>query len=217
MVPATPVGLRDRVIILTLVFTGRRGAEVLGMTAGSISVDGTTDFYSYRGKGGKAGKRELPRPACEAIWQWLECVGKDPATMQPDESLWLPREAGAASRAGRSIPTCGATRRRRACRRVVCTSSGIQPQGAGAMWERQSKTCRGSSTTPAWGSDDDLPAASRGSGGPELGEVAEGDRGLVCDAPFIQFHQLQAVRSDDRDRRCSRSPAATFCLVANGQ
>ena len=40
---------------------------------------------------------------------------------------------------------------------------------------------------------------------------------LVCDAPSIQFHQLQAVRSADRDRRCSRSPAATFCLVANGR
>ena len=60
LVPATPVGLRDRAIILTLVFTSRRRAEVLGMTAGSISVDGTTVFYSYRGKGGKAGKRELP-------------------------------------------------------------------------------------------------------------------------------------------------------------
>ncbi len=44
-------------------------------------------------------------------------------------------------------------------------------------------------------------------------KVAEADRGLVCDAPSLQFHQLQAVRSDDRDRRCSRSPAATFCLV----
>ena len=32
------------------------------MTAGSISVDGTTVFSSYRGKGGKAEKRELPRP-----------------------------------------------------------------------------------------------------------------------------------------------------------
>ena len=109
LVPATPVGLRDRAIILTLVFTGRRRAEVLGMTAGSISADGTTVFYSYRGKGGKTGKRELPRPAFEAIWQWLECVGKDPATMQPDESLWLPRDADAASRAGRSMPGCGVT------------------------------------------------------------------------------------------------------------
>ena len=50
MVPATPVGLRDRAIILTLVFTGRRRAEVLGMTAGSILVDGTTVFYSYRAR-----------------------------------------------------------------------------------------------------------------------------------------------------------------------
>ena len=55
VVPATLVGLRDRAIILTLVFTGRRRAEVLGMTAGSISVEGEVVFYSYRGKGGKAG------------------------------------------------------------------------------------------------------------------------------------------------------------------
>ena len=84
VVPATPVGLRDRAIILTLVFTGRRRAEVLSMTTGSISVEGEVVFYSYRGKGGKTGKRELPRPAFEAILTWLEYVGKDPATMQPD-------------------------------------------------------------------------------------------------------------------------------------
>ena len=48
LVPATSVGLRDRAIILTLVFTGRRRAEVLGMTAGSISVENATVFYSYR-------------------------------------------------------------------------------------------------------------------------------------------------------------------------
>ena len=36
--------------------------------------------------------------------------------------------------------------------------------------------------------------AARGAEGPELGEDAEGDRGLVCDAPSVQFHQLQAGR-----------------------
>ena len=97
IVPATLVGLRDRAIILTLVFTGRRRAEVLGMTAGSISVEGEVVFYSYRGKGGKTGKRELPRPAFEAILTWLEYVGKDPATMRADESLWP------ATRGGRGI------------------------------------------------------------------------------------------------------------------
>ena len=56
IVPATPVGLRDRAIILTLVFTGRRRAEVLGMTAGSISVEGTAVFYTYRGQGRQDGE-----------------------------------------------------------------------------------------------------------------------------------------------------------------
>jgi len=63
VLPATRVGLRDRAIILTLTFTGRRRAEVLGMTAGSLSIEGGTVYYTYRGKGGKTGKRELPRPA----------------------------------------------------------------------------------------------------------------------------------------------------------
>ena len=48
VVPNTPVGLRDRAIILTLTFTGRRRAEVMGLTAGSISVEGDTVFYSYK-------------------------------------------------------------------------------------------------------------------------------------------------------------------------
>ena len=94
LVPATPVGLRDRAIILTLVFTGRRRAEVLGMTAGSISVEAATVFYSYRGKGGKTGKRELPRPAYQVILTWLDCVGKDLAVMRPDESLWPDTRGG---------------------------------------------------------------------------------------------------------------------------
>ncbi len=59
VVPPTPVGLRDRAIILMLTFTGRRRAEVLGMTAGSISEEGGAVFYSYRGKGGKTGKRDF--------------------------------------------------------------------------------------------------------------------------------------------------------------
>ena len=64
------------------------------MTAGSISVEGEVVFYSYRGKGGKAGKRELPRPAFEAVLAWLGSVGKDLRTMQPDESLWPDTRAG---------------------------------------------------------------------------------------------------------------------------
>jgi site-specific recombinase XerD len=87
VVPQTPVGLRDRAIILTLVFTGRRRAEVLGMTAGCLSYEGGV-FYSYVGKGHKTGKRELPRPAFESIEAWLAVVGRDLTTMKASESLW---------------------------------------------------------------------------------------------------------------------------------
>ena len=87
VVPASPVGLRDRAIILTLVLTGRRRAEVLGMTVSSIQVDGSL-YYTYRGKGGKAGKRELPRPAYEAINLWLATRDLTLEAMAPAASLW---------------------------------------------------------------------------------------------------------------------------------
>jgi integrase len=93
VVPSTPVGLRDRAIILTLVLTGRRRAEVLGLKVGDIIDQGAT-FYCYRGKGGKRGKRELPRPALEAIEAWLACTGRSLATMAPDDSLWPETRTG---------------------------------------------------------------------------------------------------------------------------
>jgi len=88
MVPETPVGFRDRAIILTLTFTGRRRAEVLGLKAGSISFDDGRVFYEYRGKGGKTGKRELPAPAFDAIQGWLSRIGKTVETMKTEDSLW---------------------------------------------------------------------------------------------------------------------------------
>src|ERR1035437_9068287 len=39
VIPDTPQGLRDRAIILTLLLTGRRRAEVFSMTAGSLSFE----------------------------------------------------------------------------------------------------------------------------------------------------------------------------------
>jgi integrase len=86
VVPSTPVGLHDRAIIFTLVMTGRRRAEVLGMTAGSISVEDRV-YYTYRGKGGETGKRELPQPAYEAIRGWLAATGRSLEAMAPDASL----------------------------------------------------------------------------------------------------------------------------------
>ncbi|MGD0116291.1 MAG: tyrosine-type recombinase/integrase [Dehalococcoidia bacterium] len=59
VIPETPAGLRDKAIVLTLVLTGQRRAEVFNLKVGDlIRTDGP--FYTYRGKGGKRGKRELP-------------------------------------------------------------------------------------------------------------------------------------------------------------
>ncbi len=88
VVPDSPIGLRDRAIILTLVLTGRRRAEVISMKAGNLILDGDRAYYTYRGKGGKQGHRELPQPALNAIRASLAAFGKDITTMSPDESLW---------------------------------------------------------------------------------------------------------------------------------
>jgi len=86
-IPETPVGLRDKAIVLTLTFTGRRRNEVIGLKVGSLEV-GEVVLYKYRGKGGKQGRRELPRPAFEAIKKALAAFDKDLSNMTPEESLW---------------------------------------------------------------------------------------------------------------------------------
>ena len=88
VIPDSPVGLRDRAIILMLVLTGRRRAEVLGMKAGDLSIEGELTYYTYRGKGGKRGRRELPQPALDAIKVGVAAFGIDPCTMVPETPLW---------------------------------------------------------------------------------------------------------------------------------
>ena len=88
IVPRTPVGLRDRAIILTLVLTGRRRAEVLQMKVGDLSVEGDRAYYTYRGKGGKRGHRELPKPAFEAIRTALAAFGRNLSDIAPETPLW---------------------------------------------------------------------------------------------------------------------------------
>jgi len=102
-IPDTPVGLRDRAIILTLTLTGRRRSEVLSLTRGEILCENGTAFYTYRGKGGKVGKRELPRPAFEAVERALAAWGKSLATLNPAESLWPSASPGTNGRG----PTSG--------------------------------------------------------------------------------------------------------------
>jgi integrase/recombinase XerC len=95
VVPDTLRGRRDRAILLVLVLTGRRRAEVIGLRAGDLSLEGDKAYYQYIGKGHKTGRRELPRPAYEAILRTLADAGRDLATMASAESLW---QAGAGPR-----------------------------------------------------------------------------------------------------------------------
>jgi site-specific recombinase XerD len=102
VIPATKSGLRDRAIVLTLTLTGRRRTEVLEMKRGDLSSDSDRVFYSYRGKGGKTAKRELPRPAYNAIEEQLLAWGKDLTAMDKKESLWPTDDAERAA-AGQGI------------------------------------------------------------------------------------------------------------------
>jgi site-specific recombinase XerD len=88
VIPRTKSGLRDRAIVLVLTLTGRRRTEVLEMKRGDLINDSDRVFYSYRGKGGKTAKRELPRPAYDAIAGQLAAWGKDLSAMDAKESLW---------------------------------------------------------------------------------------------------------------------------------
>jgi len=93
VVPDTVAGRRDRALLLTFILTGRRRSEVIGLTASDISLEGETAFYSYKGKGGKRGRRELPRPAFEALCATLADAGLGLAEMDQATSLWQ-AEAG---------------------------------------------------------------------------------------------------------------------------
>jgi integrase/recombinase XerC len=95
VVPDTVAGRRDRALLLFFVLTGRRRSEVIGLTAGDISVEGDTAYYSYRGKGGKRGRRELPRPAYDALLVTLADAGVSLPDMDPAASLW---QAGVGTR-----------------------------------------------------------------------------------------------------------------------
>jgi integrase len=94
VIPPSRQGLRDRAIILTLVLTGRRRAEVFRMTAGDLSFENGIYFYQYRGKGGKTGRREFPQPALDALRAALAAFGKDLGIMGPEESLWPSQSTG---------------------------------------------------------------------------------------------------------------------------
>ena len=147
VIPDDMGGRRDRAIILTLVLTGRRRSEVLNLKVGDIEWEGERAYYSYRGKGGKQGRRELPRPAFDAIRRTLTDLGKPwrpwhrtsrsgrlPLGPKVCPSLWL------------TLVSSGIWRRRD-YQRVASTCSAIQRRSSGATPETASRRFLSSSTT----------------------------------------------------------------------
>jgi integrase/recombinase XerD len=87
-VPVTPAGQRDRAIILTMVLTGLRRAEVMGLRAGALTDQGGVTYYSTVVKGGHHRQRELPRPAFKAICTALTAQGRPLDTLAPEDRLF---------------------------------------------------------------------------------------------------------------------------------
>ena len=86
-IPDSPAGNRDRAIILTFLLTGRRRSEILNLKAGDLTRNGAV-YFSYRGKGGKQRRRELPEPCLSAIVDALAARGKKLDDMADDELLF---------------------------------------------------------------------------------------------------------------------------------
>lgn len=72
-IPTDPIGLRDRAIVVLVLFTGLRRAEALGLRIRDVDLDAAT--FAVRVKGGRSRRRALPPPAADAIERWLEASG----------------------------------------------------------------------------------------------------------------------------------------------
>ena len=70
------------------ILTGRRRAEVLGLTAGTSAWKARRPSTPTGARAGSAGGAELPRPACEALHATLSDAGLDLASMDPTASIW---------------------------------------------------------------------------------------------------------------------------------
>ncbi len=148
VIQKTPVGLRDLAIMVPLLFTGRRRAEVFGLKAGDMAFEnGRT--YSYRGKGGKTVRRELPAPAFEAIRVWLDAAGRDLATMKASESLWPNRSTGKAITSGVFYGNLRLSLTKADCLSRAFTFSATARRNCVGMPVRRWRRCRTSWTTAA--------------------------------------------------------------------
>ena len=120
----TPIGLRDHAVLSFYLYTGRRREEVARLCWRDIeTTDDGRYLYRYRGKGGKGGLRELPRPAVRALLAYLTAIGLS-RTMRPDDPLWRPHGEGGVKRADGALTSNAMYRRLKHYARLA----GIDPK-----------------------------------------------------------------------------------------
>ena len=179
VIPDTPPGLRDRAIILTLVLTGRRRAEVFRLTAGDLSFENDICFYAYGARAGRPDAGSCP------VRRWTR-----------SEPHWRP--TGASLSTCPPMNRCGPLRPPRtgkgsAAPPFTGASAGIWRKPVFALRAARSSShgrqappgCRGEhrGRVPVPGSqlagrDHHLPAPPGRPRGPGLGQGGGGDRAL---------------------------------------
>lgn len=82
-----PSGLRDRAIVVVMTFMGLRRSEALSIRVGDLSRNGAV-YMTWRAKGGKVRRREIPAPAFHSIVTALEAEGRDLVDLPPDDFLF---------------------------------------------------------------------------------------------------------------------------------
>ena len=106
-VPGSSSGHRDRAVIVTAVMTGLRRAEVLGLTRGGLDLRGDVAFYDVTTKGGKPRRRELPKPALDAVRAYWRSQGRELDALAPGERVFPVSEAGFAANLKRYAAKAG--------------------------------------------------------------------------------------------------------------
>lgn len=66
-IPDTPAGRRDRAVVVTILLTGMRRAEVFSLRGADVEGSGEQLVYTVRVKGGRTRRREMPAAVAEAI------------------------------------------------------------------------------------------------------------------------------------------------------
>lgn len=105
-IPDSPSGKRDRAAILTGVLVGLRRRELLGLTLGDLSRNGRV-YVTWRAKGGKVRRRELPAPAFKATIDAVKARGEKLEDMDPADKLFPVSGSGFAANLRRYCDKAG--------------------------------------------------------------------------------------------------------------